>query len=418
MAWLISGALILAALLFAWFSIRWQIGELFAEVASPNSTDAAEIAESAKWLAPGSPRGFWLSGAILKASFDEPTLERAISEYENAIRSSPNHYRAWTEYGRINEQAGRYERAETAFQKAIELAPEYTIPRWQAGNFYFRRGSLDKAIAELNAAAKYPSPYRIQVFSTAWNVLDKDPKQVERFMTDTGDSKATLARFYASVNRPDDALRVWNLIEPERRSEYGWQMSSIAEVLLAQRAYRGALEFSRQAGIDPDARPETVTNGDFEQPIKGYDRQLRFDWSLVRIDGKVDVSIDNSVARSGKRSLRFSVRGYSKPPFGSLRQAFAVTPGGRYRLTFWLRTEDLRSGSLPFIEIRNAKDDSLAAGSLAFDSGTKDWREMQVDFIAQNGDGVYLISGREPCAEECPMNGLFWIDDFSLVRLN
>lgn len=80
MAWLISGALILAALLFAWFSIRWQIGELFAEVASPNSTDAAEIAESAKWLAPGSPRGFWLSGAILKASFDEPTLERAISE--------------------------------------------------------------------------------------------------------------------------------------------------------------------------------------------------------------------------------------------------------------------------------------------------------------------------------------------------
>jgi hypothetical protein len=33
-------------------------------------------------------------------------------------------------------------------------------------------------------------------------------------------------------------------------------------------------------------------------------------------------------------------------------------------------------------------------------------------------DSVYLISGREPCPDECPMAGIFWLDDFALTRLD
>ena len=83
-----------------------------------------------------------------------------------------------------------------------------------------------------------------------------------------------------------------------------------------------------------------------------------------------------------------------------------------------MRTENLRGGSLPFIEVRNAKNDHLIGSSVAFPTGTNDWQRLDVDFALPDGrDAVYLVSGREPCPEDCPMTGIFWLDDFSLARL-
>lgn len=414
----IGAAAVLVALGFAWFSVSWQAGDLFAGVTSSSSPDSQEIADTAIRLAPSSPRGYWLSGAILKTAFDDQTLWTAIERYESAARVAPNNFRSWTELGRVNEQAGRYDRAEMAFRRATEIAPAYTIPRWQLGNFFLRRGRVGDAVTELNLAAKYNSPYRVQVFSTAWNVLGQDPRQVEQFLTDTGDSKATLAYFYGLINRPDDAIRVWNSINPDDKPQFRWQVEALARDLKAHRSYQGALEFSRQAEIDPDARPEVVTNGDFELPVKSSEGGIRFDWTIKRIDGKVDVAGDASTLHSGRRSLKVILRGYAKPEFNLLQQALAVAPGGRYRLSFWIRTENLRGGSLPVIEVRNGKSDTLIAASEPFGSGSADWHQINVEFsVPTDRDGVYLISNREPCQDDCPMTGVFWLDDFSITRL-
>ena len=414
----VGGAAILLALGFAWLAVSWQVGDLFADVTPVRSPDAQEIADTAIWLAPASPRGYWLSGAILKTAFDDQSLAAAVQRYEEAARVAPNNYRSWTELGRVNEQSGHYDRAEMAFRRAINTAPEYTIPRWQLGNFFLRRDRIDDAIGEFNIVAKYNSPYRVQVFSTAWNVLGKDPRQVEQFLTDTGDSKAALAYFYGSINQPDDAIRVWNMIGSDEKPRFRWQVDALARDLMAHRSYRGALEFARQAGIDPDARPEIVTNGDFELPVKSSEGGIRFDWTITRIDGKADVTADSSTAHGGRRSLKLTFRGYAKPELNLLQQAIAVTPAARYRLSFWIRTENLRGGSLPLLEVRNAKMDTLIAASAPFTPGTADWQEISVEFdVPADRDGIYLISGREPCAEECPMTGVIWLDDFTLTRL-
>ena len=411
-------AIMAVALSFAWFAIRWQIGDLFADGTSAGSQDAAKIAEAAVRMAPANPRGYWLSGAVLKTAFDDQSLAAAVDRYESAAKRSPNNYRSWTELGRVNEQAGRYEDAELAFRRATEIAPEYTIPRWQLGNFYLRRGRLPDAVTELNVAAKHNSPYRVQVFSTAWNVLGGDPRLVEEFLTDSADSKATLAYFYGMIDRPADAIRVWNMIGSDDKQRYRSQAATLAWKLLAHGSYRGALEFARQAGINPDSRPEVVTNGDFELPVGATKGALSFDWNLIRIDGKVDVAADTSMVHGGRRSLRFSMRGYAKPQFHALQQAIAVEPGLKYRLSFRVRTEDLRGGSLPFLEVRDAKNNGIIASSPAFASGTTNWEDIAIGFsVPPDRDGIYLITSREPCPDECPMTGIFWLDDISLSRV-
>ena len=410
-------AAILVGLVMLWFGVRWQIGAMFADVASSSDPEAATIANSAISLAPANPRGYWLSGSILRSAFDDASFAAAMNRFESAARVSPNHYGSWTELGRTAERAGEYDRAELAFLQAVQLAPEYTIPRWQIGNFYLRRGQIDDAVRELRLAARHTSPYQVQVFATSWNVLGNDPQLVEQFLSDSDDSKASLAYFYGSINRPDDAVRIWNQIAPENRDRFDWQIKALARDLLQHRSFRGALEFVRQTGVDTDARSESITNGDFESSIPPNDG-VRFNWTINRIDGKIDASVDSSTQRSGKRSLRFTLRGYAKPAFNALVQSVAVVPGGKYKLSFWVRTENLRSGSMPILEVRNAKDDSINMASPAFASGTNEWTQMNIDFaVDPDKDGVYITSAREPCDGECPINGIFWLDDFVLTRL-
>src|SRR5690606_12981948 len=142
-------AAIAAALLLSWFGVRWQLGNMFAELTSVTQPDARQSAEFARAMAPGDPAAQWLLAAKERENFDVESLERAVGMMEEVVRLSPNDFRWWIELGRAYEQAERPEEAERALLRAAELAPEYTFPRWQLGNFYLRQNRTDDAFAQL-----------------------------------------------------------------------------------------------------------------------------------------------------------------------------------------------------------------------------------------------------------------------------
>lgn len=415
-----KAALVVAVLLavaFVWFTVRWQIGSMFADLTRPNEPGAEIVAETAIGMAPLNARGYWLAGNIKRGFFDQQSIDASINYFRQATIAAPYSYRSWTELGRAFEQAERYDEAEKAFARAIELAPEFAIPRWQLGNFYLRRGRVDDAARELRVAAEYDSPYREQVFAIAWNVLGNDPRVVEQFAADKPDVYAALATFYGNRNLPEEALRAWNRVPEPDAQKFKWRVEAVTRSLFDKRSFIGALEFARLAGIEPTARLETVTNGDFETGFRDIQSKPMFDWSIYRLDPKIEVSRDSSAKRGGKNSVRFTVRGYGKQDFQSLQQFVATPPGGRYRLTFAVRTENLRSGSMPLLEVVNANG-SLSAVSPPFLGGTNDWQEVSLDVtVPADSQGVLIRTAREPCAGDCPMNGIFWLDDVQLTRL-
>lgn len=414
----VLGAVVLSAALFALIAARLQFGDLIAELTVPSDPQAAEMAQIARSLAPSDPLAIWLAATIEKNSFSAEKTDSAVEKFEETVRLSPRDFRWWIELGRAYEQADRPADAESAMLRSVALAPAYTFPHWQLGNFYLRQGREDEAFAELKKATAGSQTYREQVFSLAWEYFGQDSGKLEQVVADTPDAHAGLAIFYAQRGRAADSLRVWNLLTDEQKRDHDQIFNTLAQGLYDRRYYPQALELARQLGTDLDAKPEAVTNAGFERPIGGPD-ETKFGWIVVRNDSRVDIAADQSIHHEGSRGLRFAFKNYTKPELANLYQTIVVEPGRTYRISFWIRTESLKSSGLPQLQIVNALDDKLITLTAPYPAGTNDWQQVGVEFTTpSNCNAVYVRTVRAFCGENCPLTGTFWYDDFELKRTN
>lgn len=404
------------ALLFGWVAISRQLGNMFAEMTSVNDPNASDVADLARSMAPSDPLGMWLKASLERSVFTPERTEASVLMFEQTVRLAPRDYRWWIELGRAYEQAEKIDRAEIALRHAVDMAPTYNYPRWQIGNFYLRQRRPEEAFAELKLATLNNFAYREQVFSLAWDYFDKDPAKVEQLAVDQPDVYASLALFYAVRGRAADSLRIWNKISADQKSSYLQIVKVMTQGLYDKRFYRQALEFAKDTGVDNDALPESVTNGGFESGIGNSD-DTYFGWRLSRGDGKLDVASDSSVKHAGGRSLRIAFRGYAKAELYNIFQTVVVEPGKNYKLRYWLRTENLKSGGGPQLEIVNGNDDKIITTSRPFPQATNDWQEMALDFTApENCEGIGIRTTRAFCGENCPIIGMVWYDDFELIK--
>ncbi len=77
--------------------------------------------------------GCWL---IRQKTAKPETARRPKNDFENVVKLSPNDFRWWIELGRAYEQAENVQgRGKKPFVRAVNLAPNYTFPHWQLGNF-------------------------------------------------------------------------------------------------------------------------------------------------------------------------------------------------------------------------------------------------------------------------------------------
>lgn len=409
-------AAVIIALLFGWFSVRWQLGFMLSDLTSPSEPNAKNIAELAINLSPRDPLANWLLASANKNDFTDESIEASVSGFETVVRLAPHNFSWWVELGRAYEQSNQPEKAEKAFLRAVELAPNYTYPHWQLGNFYLRQGDDVKAFSELQKAAETNAIYREQVFSIAWDFYEQDINKLEELAGNTPEVRAGLARFYVVKERPAESLRMWNTLTAEEKIANAGVAKLIAQWLYEKRNYRQAIEFVRDLGIEPKAQAETVQNGSFEDPIGERD-YIYYDWQVGKVQ-KIDVKLDPSQKHEGNRSLRVSFNTFSGGVFYNLNQIVTVEPGSKYVLSFWLKTEELKSGGMPNLEIVNSNTDKIIASSQSFPTGTNNWQQIKVEFTApEDAEAIALRTTRSYCGEACPLVGTFWYDDFRLEKL-
>lgn len=407
---------VVGVLIFGWLAARWQLGNMLADLTAPNDAGAKEIAALAVKLAPNDPTTRWLTASSQKNVFTTAAIDATAKEFETVIAKSPNDYRWWVELGRAREQAEQIDAAERAFTEAVKLAPNYTYPHWQAGNFYLRRNRGEEAFAELKKTAEFPSVYRDQVFSVAWDYYEKDTARLEAIAGDAPSIKASLAKFYAAKQRPADSLRIWNTLPEADKQANILTAKAIAQSFYERKIFRQSLEFVRETGIAPDLRAETIQNAGFEQSI-GEAENNYFAWTVLPLE-KMTVKLDPTQKHEGSRSLRVAFSGYSEPVLYHIYQLVTVEPSAKYRLTFWMKTDSLKSGGTPEFEVYNANDEKNIVTSEPFAVGTNDWQPVKLEFTAPlNAEAVGIRLIRTACGAQCPIFGTVWLDDFKLERV-
>ena len=407
--------MILTAVVFGWLAIRWQIGNMLAELTTPADPNAKEIGQVAQSFAPGDPLATWLAVSTEKDVLTPEKIENSLDKYEETVRLAPNDFRWWVELGRAREQSSTPESAESAYLRAIELAPTYTYPHWQLGNFYLRQNRSEEAFGELKKAAQNNLRFRQQVYSIAWEFYDQDKARLEAIGGEMSDAKVGLAQFYASKELPEDSLRVWNSLTKEEKQQNESVAKSVAQILWDKQKFRSAVELVRETGIEPQAKAATIQNGGFEEAI-GKPETTYFGWKISPVE-KMSVQLDASQKHDGRRSLKVSFSGFSEPQLGNVLQIVAISPGENYRLSFWLKTEELKSAGLPVLEILDSKESRLIVASKPFPTGTTDWQKITLDFTAPViAEGLFVRTARAYCGDSCPIVGAFWYDDFTLEK--
>jgi hypothetical protein len=415
--WLLLAPAVLA-ILGAWFAVRWYVGNTVAEYAPEVTQGGIELARMAVRWAPGDPLTHWRLGSLEEKTFSAESLAAAVNEYSEAVRLSPNDYRYWMELGRALESGGDQESSEKALRRAIELAPAYSHPRWQFGNLLLREGKFAEAFNQLGRAAEADDQMRPQVFELAMRVFAGDIDQIAKVACSTPAARAQFAVYLVSVQKVDDAMRMWGTITPADRRAQTAVTREMDDALVKAKQFRAALNLRRE--LQPDGNLPVagqIWNGDFESPLTSSVADP-FGWQ-VNSRPSAQVTID-SLGHTGQGSLRIAFKSSSTLEKIHVSQTVVVEPGTQYRLEYYVRTQDLISASTPVLSIVDAADGAALAASKPVPSGTNQWEKITLDFTTNpKHDGITIGFNRADCSDTqvCPIFGLVWYDDFILQRV-
>ncbi|HEX7176381.1 MAG TPA: hypothetical protein VF240_14045 [Pyrinomonadaceae bacterium] len=426
----------LAVLFASWTAARWCMGSTLASnppavesvIAAarvrPNDPQVQEalaqiggILHAAERWAPDDPQVHYTLGVFARKSFAPEELREVLVRYERAVSLAPHDHRLWMELGRARGQAGDEEGGALALRHAVSLAPHYSMPRWYLGNLLLRAGREPEAFAELRRAAEIDPTLHTQIFTTAWSYFGGDVRAVGAAVGDSYEARARLVQHLLTQKRLDEALILWGTLKTEERREQAASGASLMNALIEAGRYRKALEVygEVQPAAAQDVAVGKLFNGGFERDVTANSGNP-FDW-IVRPVPQAQMNIDARNAREGRRSLRLEFSAPSEFTLGQFSQLVLVEPRARYRLSYAVRTEEVKSAATLVVQVTDAAGVAFAGGAAA-PAGTSDWQQVIVEFTAPAAEAVTLRLVRVGCSDgACPIFGKVWYDDFNLQRV-
>jgi tetratricopeptide (TPR) repeat protein len=86
--------------------------------------------------------------------YEKKDYERALADYNEALRLDPRRAHAWNNRGNVWRVKGDTARAISDFNQAIRVDPDYQLAYKNRGNVFSDKGALDKAIIDYSEAIR------------------------------------------------------------------------------------------------------------------------------------------------------------------------------------------------------------------------------------------------------------------------
>ncbi len=413
MRWIRSTLLAGACLLYLFFSATSLASEQFLL-----HFRMEKLAGLLRWC-PDDARLWSVYGRDLLSAMD---TEKAIQAYSRQLALDPFDPAAWGELSSAYSMQGDDRKAEAALTAGLAAVPKSPSLAWRYANLLVLTGRAAKAPPYARVAASANRELSQSAFHLGWKILPNGAEVLRQIVPDSIEGRWDYLRFMIATRRASEAYGIWAEVRNARPPEFAKAGTRYVEALVDQQQPELALkvwdEVLRSTGRTA-AKPEgeLLTNGDFEEPILDGG----FDWYFERIEG-VRVDFDDREFQHGSQSLRLTFDGSSNPDFQNVWQKIPLVTGRRYRLSAFVRTEDLTSDS--GVRVCAVGDGLVPAAIFKVCGksrlGTEPWTREEIEFTAAAPNQLVGIALCRPHSAR-PLNnqisGRFWLDNVSLTPL-
>ena len=404
-----------ATLLVLIISLAILVIQVFAHTLARNA-DTIQAAEFAASASSGDPLTRYRYANFLERSFDLSAIPRSLAEYETSVALSPHNFIYWLALGQARERDGDRSVAETAYRRALELAPNYARTKWALGNNLVRQGKIDDGFAMIRGAVEQDATFASPAVVAAMQVFDGDVQLVASVLGPSPAAAAELAKYLANEGRYDEALVAWDRVASDAKLTTLRETGiAIRSKLLEAKKYRGAAAVT--ASIEPNEakRPinEAVANGGFETGVETQNADV-FEWQIGYPYPLIGLS--ENQPKEGRYSLLMRFPTAARLDLATVSRTVVVEPGAKYDLSLSYRA-DLNTRAEFRWEVVSAADGKQLAVSepLAHSAG---WTDVTLQLtVPGDRDGITFRLIRENCSSAaCTVSGNVWFDDFELKR--
>lgn len=358
--------------------------------------------------------GNYLTAAVEEGNEDWAGV--SLWEIRQAARMSPEDYRIWLALGRALDRTGRSNEAREAYDRAMRLSPNYFDTHWALGNHLLRAGDREGAFVQMRQAlALRPSAFSL-IFDYAWEAYRGDALAIARALEPGPEIMAEMAALLVRRDLADAGLQVWRQIAAPSPDD----VRRFAASLIQAGRHGSAYQIWDAAALPEEDIPDPgslLANGGFEKRIQ-LNQEVPFHSWRIGAGGGVRVTVDRKDPREGSQSLRVSFSLENNQPVTVASQTVPARPNQSYCLTFYLRTEELKSLSLPLVELYDAASPQRAyAATAPFSGEFPKWTEQSLRIrTAAATEAVTVRLQRPPCADPlCSIDGRLWLDGFKLT---
>src|ERR1700722_18609053 len=143
---LLVGTCLVVAALFCFEAARLELAKKWM------GTGSLDEMKKAGALEPGNADDWDQLGRFAQFGLDTEDLQRALTDYEAAVKISPATARYWIDLAVAHENLGNLDEARRDFAQALDAYPTSAEVHWQYGNFLLRQDQTAAALAEMHAA--------------------------------------------------------------------------------------------------------------------------------------------------------------------------------------------------------------------------------------------------------------------------
>jgi len=360
-------------------------------------------------------------GRLYQYSINNPMPDKAIQQFQEAIKANPYDPQAWINLAAAYEFQGDTAKAEEYLRHASALAPNLPLYQWTIGNYFLLHENIGEAFRHLKVVLAGSRQYDSTVFNEAWKASGNGPQILKELIPNELPAEFSYMNYLTMHQGFADAEAVWQRIKASPNSFDPHEAAGYIDTLIktghADAAWQAwsdlqakGLVPSPPGGVDQNL----VTNGDFEDPLLN----MGFGWRIQNVPG-VYAGLDTATFHSPGHSLTVQFSGNQNLDYHGVFQFVKVLPNHEYQLDAFMKTQDITSDSGPRLEVTDAYDTRALDKSTPGMTGTSGgWNPLNLDFkTGPKTQIIVLMLVRHPSSayDDTGITGTVWLDDVKIT---